>query len=207
MYRLSTGNVAEEATSATQLVGDVAERLRRLARAYGEWRIFEAGPYFDLTPTQVTLLTRVVERAETVHVVFFVDALLPAFQAVHRYAAAQAAMTPTTSEHIETIYTTLVAHWQRMLEVFEEVRSRLRHDISFLAFSGAAEEQTRWAHVRPSANANASAPWALTPASVLPTLTLSVDFPLPAFRQPGRKRRLRRTWQRLFRRPTGRTIR
>lgn len=200
MYRLSAGCTAEEIQSATRLVGEVAERLHRLTRAYGEWRIFEAGPYFDLTPTQVALLTRVVERAATVHVVFFVDALLPAFQVVHQYAAQIRVWTPANVEQDEMICATLAGHWQRMLEVVSQVRAELQGDISFLAFSGAMEEQARWAHIQPGPHRSSEAPWwTLTPANALPTLTLSVDFPLPAFRQLGRKRRLRRTWQRLYR--------
>jgi hypothetical protein len=207
MYRLSASSVAEEIQSTTRLVGEVAERLRRLTRAYGEWRVFEAGPYFDLTPTQVALLTRVVERAATVHVVFFVDALLPAFQAVHRCAALPMTMAEIGAEHDEMICATLTGRWQRMLEVVNGVCAELQGDISFLAFSGAMEEQARWAHIQPGSNRSLEAPWTLTPANALPTLTLSVDFPLPAFRQPGRKRRLRRTWQRLHRQPADRKFR
>lgn len=219
MYRLPAGSVADEVQSATRLVGEVAERLRRLKRAYGEWRVFEPGPYFDLTPMQVALLTRVVERAATVHVIFFVDALLPTFQTVHRYAytahrytahryaTQQIAVETSGAEHDETIYTTLAGHWQHMLEVINGVRAELRRDIGFLAFSGAVEEQARWERVLPGSSRNPATPWASTPASALPTLTLSVDFPMPAFRQPGRKRRLMRTWQRLYHQRASRTIR
>ena len=45
---------------------------------------------------------------------------------------------------------------------------------------------------------NGSADWLLAGRRTLPTLTLTIDFPLPAFRQPGRKRRLMRTWRRLY---------
>ena len=202
MYRLSTGSVADEIRSASQLVGDVAERLRRLTRAYGEWRVFEAGPYFDLTPAQVRLLTRIVERAATVHVAFYVDAVLPAFRAAHIYAATQTTTATVSTEHAEMIYATLAGHWQRMLEVIDGVRSNLQHDISFLAYSGGREEQERWARIRPTSSHRSDAPWFSTSNGACPTRTLTVDFPLPAFRQPGRKRRLMRTWQRLYRRPT-----
>lgn len=211
MYRLKPGSVTEEAHAAVQLAGEVAERMRRLPRAYGEWRIFEPGPYFDLTPAQVALLTRIVERAATVHVVFFLDALLPAFQAVHAYAA-QMAMAMGSTEQDEMIYATLAARWQRMLGVVDAARRHLHDDIRFLALNGAKEEQERWLgtqYLRQNLKQNlkqdmldiqqnmlAAAPWASPERSS--TLTLSIDFPLPAFRQPGRKRRLRRTWQRLY---------
>ncbi len=207
MYRLSAGSVADEVKSASQLVGDVAERLRRLTRAYGEWRIFEAGPYFDLTPAQVALLTRIVERAATVHVVFYVDALLPTFQSLHAYAAAMPTAAMLSTEHAGMIYATLAGHWQRMLEVIDGVRSSLRHDINFLAFNGAREEQERWARLQPGAARHSDAPWSSIRVAACPTLTLAVDFPIPAFRQPGRKRRLMRTWQRLHRQPTNRMFR
>jgi hypothetical protein len=197
MYRLSAGTVVEETHAATQVAGEVAERLRRLTRAYGEWRVFEPGPYFDLSPAQVSLLTRVVERASTVHVVFFVDALLPAFQAVQRYAA-QVAMATGSAEQDETIHATLTGHWRRMLDVIEAARTHLSDDISFLAFSGAAEEQERWMRSQRSGRIDPVAPWSSLERSAVPTLTLSVDFPMPAFRQPGRKRRLLRMWQRLY---------
>ena len=204
MYRLSASSIVDEIQSATRLVGEVTERLRRLARAYGEWRVFEPGPYFDLTPAQVALLTRVVERAATVHVVFFVDVLLPSFQAAYQTAARMSLSVNASAEQHEMIYATLTGHWQRMLEIIDGTRTEMQHDISFLAFNGAAEEQARWAHVSPNTITGSTAPWALTPASALPTLTLAVDFPLPAFRQPGRKRRLMRTWQRLYRQPANR---
>ncbi|HRW47548.1 MAG TPA: hypothetical protein P5333_08505, partial [Caldilinea sp.] len=86
MYRLAPGTVADEAHAAAQLVNEVGERMRRLAGAYGEWRLFEAGPYFDLSPAQVALLIHLSERVSTVHAVFFVDPLLPAFQAAHACA-------------------------------------------------------------------------------------------------------------------------
>ena len=206
MYRVSASSIAEEIQAATRLVNEMTDRLHRLMRAYGEWNIFEPGPYFDLTPTQVALLTRVVERTATVHVVFYVDALLPAFQAVHQYAARHQFSTPASAEQDEMIYTTLAGHWQRMLEVVRGARMELRHNIGFLAFSGEVEEQARWAHVQAHVGHGLALPWASTPASVLPTLTLSVDFPLPAFRQPGRKRRLQRTWQRLYRQPAHRNF-
>jgi len=197
MYRLSAGSVAEEARAAAQLTGEVAERLRRLTRAYGEWRVFEPGPYFDLTPRQVELLTHIVERASTVHVVFYVDALLPAFQAVQNYAA-QVAPHAGSVEHIETVHETLLERWRRLLEVIDGARAHLAEDVNFLGLSGARKEQERWLPMQHLAGLNGSADWLLAGRRTLPTLTLTLDFPLPAFRQPGRKRRLMRTWRRLY---------
>lgn len=197
MYRLSAGSVAEEARTAAQLTAEVAERMRRLTRAYGEWRVFEPGPYFDLTPRQVELLTHIVERVSTVHVVFHIDVLLPAFQAVQNYAAQMAPNTGSV-EQIEMIHETLLERWRRLLEVIDGARIHLAEDVNFLGLSGAREEQERWLPIEHVASLNGSADWLLAGRRTLPSLTLSIDFPLPAFRQPGRKRRLRRAWRRLY---------
>ncbi|GIV68518.1 hypothetical protein [Caldilinea sp.] len=197
MYRLSAGSVAEEARAAAQLTAEVAERMRRLTRAYGEWRVFEPGPYFDLTPRQVELLTHIVERVSTVHVVFYIDALLPAFQAVQNYAAEMAPNTGSV-EQIEMVHETLLERWRRLLEVIDGARLHLVEDVNFLGLSGAREEQERWLPMARVAGLNGSADWLLAGCRTLPSLTLSIEFPLPAFRQPGRKRRLMRTWRRLY---------
>lgn len=205
MYRLSAGSLDAETHAAAQLVSEVAERLRRLPRAYGEWRTFEPGPYFDLTPTQVDLLTRVIERVATVHVVFYVDALLPAFQATQSYAARFAANSGS-AEHSDMISTTLALHWRRMVAVVDAARARLRHDIDFLALSAASEEQERWAARQRLSETSDERPWCAKADHRFPSLTLSIDFPLPAYRQPGRKQRLRRTWQRRFGMPTDKDV-
>lgn len=197
MYRIPAGDIDAESHAATQLVGEVAERLRRLRNAYGEWRTFEPGPYFDLTPAQVSLLTRITERVATVHVVFYVDALLPAFQLTQSYAARFAAYSGS-AEHSDTVIATLASHWRRMLAIVETVHARLRHDIDFLALSAAAEEQERWLARQRLMESSHDEPWCARGNHFWPSLTLSIEFPLPAYRQPGRKRRLRRTWQRRF---------
>ncbi|HQY92280.1 hypothetical protein [Caldilinea sp.] len=197
MYRLAPGSVTEEAHAAAQLAGEVTERLRRLKRAYGEWQMFEPGPYFDLSPAQVALLTRVSERVSTVHVVFSIDALLPAFQLARAYAARFLPLTGS-AEHSDMVYATLASHWRRMLDVVHTARQHLSHDIGFLALNGAAEERARWWPAYRSAAAGDLRPWCVQAPDDLPSLTLTVEFPLPAYRQPGRKRRLRRTWQRLY---------
>lgn len=195
--RLAADNLDAEAQAAAQLTSEVAERMRRLKRAYGEWRIFEPAPYFDLTPVQAALLTCVTERVATVHVAFYVDALLPTFQDTQRYAARFAAHSGST-EHSDMVYATLASHWRRMLAVVDAVRRRLRHDVGFLALNAAAEEQKRWAATQHLAGATGDQPWCAQKRSHFPSLTLSIEFPLPAFRQLGRKQRLRRTWQRHF---------
>jgi len=193
MYRLAPGTVEDEAHAAAQLVNEVGERMRRLAGAYGEWRLFEAGPYFDLSPAQVALLIHLSERVSTVHAVFFVDPLLPAFQAAHACATAtfQRAAAGFDASGLDE----MAEQWRRMISVVDLARRHLSEDVAFLSLNAGIEEQERWAVAVPSIPERAL-PWHATGRLALPTLTLAVDFPLPAFRQPGRVRRLRRSHQR-----------
>ena len=79
--------VNEEAQAAATIVGDVAERLRRLGTAYGEWKHFDAPAYFDIPQPQADLLLTVVERVSSVYVHFQMDLLLPSFSAAESYWA------------------------------------------------------------------------------------------------------------------------
>ena len=193
MYRLAPGTVEDEAHAAAQLVNEVGERMRRLAGAYGEWRLFEAGPYFDLSPAQVALLIHLSERVSTVHAIFFVDPLLPAFQAAHACASAtfQRADAGFDAGRLDE----MVRRWQRLIAVVDLARRHLSDDIAFLSLNAGLEEQEHWAHQSPVV-AERVTPWHSNGRLALPTLTLAFDFPLPAFRQPGRLRRLRRSRQR-----------
>ncbi len=193
MYRLAPGTVEDEAHAAAQLVNEVGERMRRLAGAYGEWHLFEAGPYFDLSPAQVERLIHLSERVSTVHVVFFVDPLLPAFQAAHASAITtfQRAAAGFDASGLDA----MVDRWRRLVAVVDLARRHLSEDIAFLSLNAGIEEQERWARLAPVV-AERGTPWHASGRLALPSLTLAVDFPLPAFRQPGRLRRLRRSRQR-----------
>ncbi|MEZ4658629.1 MAG: hypothetical protein R2911_13745 [Caldilineaceae bacterium] len=79
--------VAAEAQAAAAVVGDVAERLRRLGAAYGEWKHFDAPAYFDIPQPQADLLLTVTERVNSVYVHFQMDLLLPAFGKAEAYWA------------------------------------------------------------------------------------------------------------------------
>lgn len=193
MYRLASGTVEDEAHAAAQLVNEVGERMRRLAGAYGEWRLFEPGPYFDLAPAQVALLIHLSERVSTVHAVFFVDPLLPAFQAA-RICASNTFQRAATGFDAND-FDEMVERWHRLVAVVDLARRHLSEDIAFLSLNAGIEEQERWASFAPIV-AERGTPWHAGGRLALPTLTLAVDFPLPAFRQPGRLRRLRRSRQR-----------
>lgn len=193
MYRLAPGTVEDEAHAAAQLVNEVGERMRRLAGAYGEWRLFEPGPYFDLSPAQVERLIHLSERVSTVHAIFFVDPLLPAFRTAH--ASAITAFQRAAAGFDASGLDEMMERWRRLIAVVDLARRHLSEDIAFLSLNAGIEEQERWARLVPVA-AERGTPWHGSGRRALPSLTLSVDFPLPAFRQPGRLRRLRRSRQR-----------
>lgn len=191
MYRIDGTSMAAEAAGAAHLASEVAERLRRLAAAYGEWQTFEPEPYFDLPAVPCNHLVSVVERVNTVHVSFYMDALLPSFQAALQTFLAGLDPVPGNGE-AGFWQEQLLVHWRRLISVLESARGRLATDIGYLAVNGADEERSRWRAAwqaaPPPAMANELAP----PLRGVPTLTLSIEFPLPANRQPGRLQRLRR---------------
>lgn len=87
MYQVENGNVADEAAHAAHMVGEIAERLRRLADAYEAWNTFDAPAYFDLSKRQSERLVHVRERVSTVYVFFFADLLLPSFRRAESFWA------------------------------------------------------------------------------------------------------------------------
>lgn len=206
MYRIPAGTADDEAQAAAHVMLAVADRLRRLSNAYGEWRQFDACAYFDLTEAQTARLVRVVERVTTVHVTFFADLLLPSFQAAeafwqehyrpcyrqlqrHLYNG-RAPLEPVMAfaDHCQP---QMIDHWQRLLAVIAQARSLLDDELGFWAANGGGEERARWRRiwqVPPAPGVDAAL---LPDLHTLPTLTLAVDFPLPISRQPGRLRRLR----------------
>ena len=194
MYRVTPATAVAEATAAARVVSEVAHRLQRLRHAYGAWEQFEPGPYFDLTSVQTARLVHVVERVSTVYVVFFVDALLPSFQAV----VGAFATLPMPAGILDEIamQQRIAEHWRRLIVVLTQARQLLTDNVAYLATNGASEERQRWAAWwRLPAQAGLPARLAADMPTA-PTLTLSIEFPLPAARQPGRLRRLRRTWDR-----------
>lgn len=207
MYRIPAGAVEAEAGAAVHVLLAVADRLRRLTTAYGEWEQFDASAFFDLSHARTERLVHIAERVTTVHVTVYTDQLLPAFAKAAAYW--QQEFRPTYWElrgqlanghHIEPVsepFTlevapTMAALWQEALLTLRHTRRLLGDEIGFWAANGAGEERGRhraaWQH-EPAPGLDA----ALLPSlEELPTLTLAIDFPLPAARQPGRLRRLQR---------------
>lgn len=213
MYQINAETLGSEVEAAQRMVSEIAERLRRLRAAYGEWHDFDAPAYFDLPTAFTADAVRVVERVSTVHVIFFADLLLPSFQQATRFWATEyvpAYVRRTTSpavyrQFFEGIQPEMVTQWERLVTVSAKIRTALQDDIGFMTTSGAEEERLRWQPLWRDDPVAELEP-RLTPSlPTISTLTLALDFPLPAQRQPGRIRRLRRNrdrrrrWQRQTR--------
>jgi hypothetical protein len=192
MYRIDGANPPTEAAAAARLASDVAERLRRLVSAYGEWSVFEPAPYFDLLPEQALQLVSIVERVTTVHVTFFVDLLLPSYKAAASYLAEM--LSPAAAQDVPNVrwQQEMGNRWHSLLAVLDLARGRLADDAGYLALNGANEERNRWRAAWAQVAVTPGMPGGSLTFERVPTLTLSIDFPLPANRQPGRLRRLRR---------------
>lgn len=198
-YRVAGHDAQSEVTQATAVMRHLLDRLRRLPAAYGEWANFDAPAYFDLTLAQSALLVQIEEGVTVVHAMIHSDLLLPtvrnAWHTLYKvFSPACAAMHnhPEASEwFFSQAQPAMIERWQQAVAVARSVRQQLAGDIGFWAANGADEERWRWrAAWREPALPGIDQ--ALLPALAdVPTLILEVDFPLPAYRQPGRLRRLR----------------
>ncbi|MFZ1752573.1 MAG: hypothetical protein WBO46_25755 [Caldilineaceae bacterium] len=211
VYQIEEGTVEREISAAAETIGVVADKLRRLVSAYGEWRTFDAPAYFDLYPEQTALLLHISERVSTVHVTFYADLLLPAFRRTERvwaeefFPAYQAASPFTRPGKRSSVYNEhfaemdqpkLLAYWERLWAVVNGTRQILSDDIGFLASSGGSDERNRWRASWPAHPAAGLDARLLPALDTVPTVTLTMIFPLPIHRQSGRLRRLRRMWER-----------
>jgi len=218
MYHVSPGIVAgateaitesqrvqHEAQSAANTLMAISERLRRLRGAYGAWRHFDASAYFDLTLPQAERLVQINERVTMVHVLFFADALLPSFQSAEafwqdnfrpHYLALRNHLS--NGEHplepvmafAERSQPQMLEQWQRLVAVIHATRALLDNEIGFWTSNGSSDERARWRWAWANEPAPGICAELLPPLAQTPTLTLAVDFPLPTYRQPGRRRRL-----------------
>jgi hypothetical protein len=210
MYHVSPGpagdkSIQHEAQSAAHMLMAVAERLRRLRAAYGAWRHFDACAYFDLTSPQTDRLLQISERVTMVHVVFYADALLPSFQNAEAFW--QENFRPDYLElrsHLhggdqplvpvmafaDRSQPQMLEYWQRLHAVIRATRALLDNEIGFWAANGSGEERARWRWAWAAEAAPGVSAELLPTLAQTPTLTLATDFPLPTYRQPGRRRRL-----------------
>lgn len=203
----------EEAQSAANMVRFALDRMHRLSAAYGEWTAFDAGAYFDLTAAQAALLVEVTEQQGAVHVRVYADLLLPRVQkALQSWAeferlqsapgsnsAAQSAARSARADALVMRAAARAAHdWLGAVAVVGATRRLLAGEVSYIAANAAHAERHRWQladGATRTAPPNRSVIQNLFQSSghegsSPPTLTLATEFPLPAWRQPGRRRRL-----------------
>ncbi len=203
--------VEEEAEAAARVVRFALDRLHRLTAAYGEWSDFDVGAYFDLTAAQTALLVQVVEQQGEVHVRLHADLLLPRVQRALRSwaeleqlqsAGAQAAAGSAHAGFYADAWADArmmraaarLAHdWLGAIAVVSATRRLLAGEVSYMAANAADEERRIWqlpfAAGHPTL-AGAAPRRSGHESGTPPTLTLATSFPLPAWRQPGRRRRL-----------------
>lgn len=206
LYDVSGESSADEAASAVQALEDISDRLRRLHDAYGEWRQFDAGAYFDLSHPQTRRLLRVSERVSTVHVTFYADLLLPSFRAAEHhwyycFCPSYARLLDALRSHTEPADAVndftqraqpeMIRLWTRLYDVVQRAYAQIQGESAHLYAYLCNEERARWTQSWHRAPASAIDPLLVADVGRLPTLTLSTEFPLPASRQPGRLRRLR----------------
>lgn len=208
MYQVSAGAVTAEAEAAAHVISNIAERLRRLSDAYGEWQQFDAPAYFDLSLKQTARLVKVSERVSTVHVRFCADLLLPAFQHAATFWQVRFAPAYQQLRHdpvagladYQAAQALMLTNWQQNLAVLQAARAILVDDIGFLATNAAQEERNRWRTWWSTPAVGGLDDHLTLPLAEIPTLTLAFEFPLPSHRQPERLRRLRANRERRSRR-------
>jgi hypothetical protein len=197
-YAIQAETPEQEIAAATHVVRHCLDRLYRLRSAYAEWTTFDASAYFDIQPLQTAHLLRFSEHAGMLQCTFFVDRLLPSFQAVCQFYLRQ--WLPSYQQrHFDSISFDLffgaqqpafIAIWQSCMQVIRSVRKHLLDDFLFWTMNHAANERWLWraAWEHPPAQ---EIDVRLTPLlHTVPTLTLAVEFPQPIARQIGRQRRL-----------------
>lgn len=206
MYEVNGSDVEQEANSALQSLEEIADRLSRLRLAYGEWKEFDAGAYFDLTHAQTNRLVRVSERVSTVHVTFYADLLLPSFHAVEScwydvycptywrmIDGLRTGSTPAEAvdRYSEDAQPEMIERWHKLSSVVQQTRTEAIKERDYLIAYLSLEETARWAREWRKRPVRSIADELLPSLQSLSTLTLATEFPLPAGRQPGRLRRLR----------------
>ena len=209
-YRVQNHSGAKESQTAVTTVSQVADRMRRMAKAYGEWKEFDITAFFDLWPEHARRLVALEERVSTVNVTFYADMLLPSFQRIEQYwaheffPAYQSAQSfargsencsSFTAHFLDFEQPKMCAYLEKLLTIVSDARRELWNDIGFLGATAGGDEKADWQwawRIPPPPGLDERL---LPPLRQLPTLTLGVEFPLPAYRQPDRVRRLRRTWE------------
>ncbi len=161
-------------------VAILAERLRRLPRAYPHWHRFDPAAYFDLHPSQVDAMVRIEALGATLDVTIYADLLSPAFRRAERFWAREFCPAYFAAGQKDAFD---VHFWQRILPAMQrrlqEAREEIalagellysRGDVIFLAVSAASDERASHQHRIPDDEA------LLTIYQDIPTLTLRRSY-------------------------------
>ncbi len=136
-------------------VAILAERLDRLPQAYGQWRVFDAGAFFDLRPCQLQALLRMESLGATLDLTLHADLLSPAFRVAERFwaehfcPAYHAGGRQTDDAFGQHFRRQILPAMQRRLDAAREDLSaagRLlfeRGDVTFLLSAAAPDERQR----------------------------------------------------------------
>ncbi len=161
-------------------VSILAERLRRLPRAYPHWHRFDPVSYFDLHPHQVEAMVRIEVLGATLDVTLYADMLSPAFRRAERFWAREFCPAYFAAGQKDVFD----AHfWQRTLPAMQrrlrEAREELalagevlfsRGDVTFLSLSAAGDERASHQHRIPEDQG------LITLYQDIPTLTLRRSY-------------------------------
>ena len=158
----------------------LAERLRRLPRAYPHWHRFDPAAYFDLHPHQVEAMVRIEALGATLDVTIYADFLSPAFRRAERFWAREFCPAYFAAGERDVFD---VHFWQRILPAMQrrlqEAREEIalagealfnRGDMTFLSVSAASDERASHQHRIPDEEG------LLTLYQDLPTLTLRRSY-------------------------------
>lgn len=180
---------AQEARVA-QAVGELAQKLGRLAEAYGWWPVFDPGAYFDLYSGHMPLLCRHEETQTMVRVRLYCDLLLPAFRRAERYWVETflPAYSAGAGEHAEDAFGAylvdeaipeLAARLDAAERGVRGVLDRLSGSVEVLNYLGGLEERIQ-SRPAPGAGIAPGLPRSLQRLPrQMPTLTLDLMFSRP----------------------------
>lgn len=205
-YRVARGQPYHvQAERAARAVAILAERLVRLDDAYPAWDRFEAGPYFDLYPSQAGLLCRVQTEGEWVHVTLYPDLLVPAFRdaaLAWRRCRLLAERLRRVAQGAEDGQTPPLADWtsaeaalqQHLAEAQRIIAEATRllyacGNMNFLFSHAAVEERLAVAE-----RCNGTGAEVLANLQEIPTLTLARSFRPPLSPALRRRALLRQRW-------------
>ena len=142
----------EQGQRAAQVVPELVQKLNRLKEAYGNWPVFDPGPYFDLYPAHLIDFCWVEETPHVLRVRLYADLLLPAFRRAERYwiesflpayhAGHNGASTDAFRAHLfDEAMPAMEDLLERAQRVVQDTLDLLRDDLEVLSCLGGLEER------------------------------------------------------------------